>query len=114
MARSDQENEYTYFCLLANSLVDNIVVLDNLFLDSIFEILKTSFLLLQVNVAETTIEQNLARIQLEHETQLGIVDHGVASEVEQGIVEVGKGLFEVAEQEVGDTLLKVGDGEVLV
>lgn len=108
------KNTKTYLCLLANGLVNNIVVLDNLFLDSILEILKTSFLLLQVNVAETTVEQNLARIQLEHETQLGVVDHCVTSEVEQGIVEVGEGLFEVAEQEVGDTLLKVGDGEVLI
>jgi hypothetical protein len=45
---------------------------------------------------------------------LSVVDHAVATQVQQGIIEVGQGFLEVAEEEIGDTLLKVGDSEVLV
>lgn len=45
---------------------------------------------------------------------MGIVDHGIAAEVKESIVEVGKSLFKVAEEEVRDTLLEIGNGEVLV
>lgn len=43
-----------------------------------------------------------------------IIDHGVAPEVEQGVVEVRQRLLEVPEQEIRDSLLKVCNGEILV
>lgn len=101
-------------CLFLNSLVDYVVILDNLFLDGIRQILHTRFLLLQVDVAQSTVEQDLAGIQLEEETQLGIIDHVVASQVQEGVVEVGEGLLKVANEKVGYTLLEIGYGEVLV
>jgi hypothetical protein len=70
--------------------------------------------LLQVDVAQATVEEDFAGVELEEETKLGVVDHGIAAEVEEGIVEVRKSLFEVAEEEIGNALLEVGDGEVLV
>ena len=90
------------------------MVLHHLLLDGVLQILQTGVHLLEVDVAETAVEQDLARVQLEQQAQLRVVDQCVAAEVEEGVVEVGEGLFEVAEQEVGDTLLEVGDGEVLV
>ena len=70
--------------------------------------------MLQVDVAQATVEEDFARVELEEEAKLGVVDHGIATEVEEGIVEVCKSLFEVAEEEIGNALLEVGDGEVLV
>ena len=90
------------------------MVLHHLLLDGILQILDASLHLLEVDVAEAPVEQDLARVELEQQTQLRIVDQSVATEVEEGVVEVGEGLFEVAEQEVGDSLLEVGYGEVLV
>lgn len=43
-----------------------------------------------------------------------IINHRVAAEVEKGIVEIGEGFLEVAQEEIGDTLLKIGDGQILV
>lgn len=43
-----------------------------------------------------------------------IINHGVAAEVEEGIVEIGESFLKVAEEEIGNALLKVGDGEILV
>lgn len=78
----------SYLCFLPNCLIDDIVILDNLFLDGEREILHSSFLLLEVYITETTIEKNLARIELEHETELCIVDHVVPSQVQQRVVEI--------------------------
>lgn len=108
------ENHGTYIGFLADRVVNDIVVLDNLFLGSVDEILHASLLLLQIDVAETTVESDFASVKLEEQTQLRIVNHGVSAEIEEGVVEIGQGLFEIAEKEIGDALLKVGDGKVLV
>ena len=90
------------------------MVLDHLLLGRIPQILQTSFFLLEVDVTKAAVEKHLARVQLEHEPELLVVDGRVAAEVEEGIVEVGEGLLKVAEKEVGHALLKVCDGEVLI
>jgi len=45
---------------------------------------------------------------------LRVVDQRVATKVKQCVVKVRKGFLEVAEQEVRDSLLKIGYGEVLI
>lgn len=90
------------------------MVVHHLLLDREHQILHAILLLLQIDVAQATVEEHLARVEFEEKAELGVVDHGVAAQIEQGIIEVGKGLFEVADEEVGDALLEVGDGEVLV
>lgn len=103
-----------YLGLFANRLVNNIVVLHHLLLHSVRQVLHACVLLLQVYVAQTPVEQDLARVKLEQEPQLCIVYHGVAAKIEERVVEVGKCLFEVAEQEIGHALLEVGNREVLI
>lgn len=100
--------------LFAYSLVDNVVVLDHLLFDGIRQVLHASIPLLQVDVTQAAVEKYLARVQLEQKPQLGIVDHGVAAQVQQGVVEVGERLLEIAEQEVGNALLEVCDSKILV
>jgi len=90
------------------------VVLDDLLLGRVCQILHARLFLLEIDVAEAAVEEDLARVELEEEAELRIVDDGVAAEVEQSVVEVGERLLEVAEEEVGDALLEVGDGEILV
>lgn len=90
------------------------MVLHHLLLDGVLQILHTGFHLLQVDVAETTVEQDLARVELEDQPELPIVDQRVAAEVKKCVVEVRQGLLEITQQKVGNTLLKVSDGEVLV
>lgn len=90
------------------------MVLHHLLLDGVLQILHTSFHLLQVDVAETTVEQDLARVELEDQPELPIVDQRVAAEVKKCVVEVRQGLLEITQQKVGNTLLKVSDGEVPV
>lgn len=90
------------------------MVLNHLLLDRVPQILHAGVHLLEVDVAEAAVEQDLARVQLEEQAQLRVVDQCVAAEVEERVVEVGQGLLEVAEQEVGDALLEIGNGEVLV
>ena len=85
------------------------MILNHFLLGRVRQILHTGFGLLKVDVAETTVEEDFARIQLEEKTELRIVDDLVASKVEECIVEIGQCLFEVAEQKVGDTLLEVCD-----
>lgn len=104
----------SHLCFLLDGLVNHIVVLNHLLLGRICQILQASFFLLQIDVAEAAVEEHLTRVQLEHEPELLVVDGRVSAEVEEGVVEVGEGLFEVAEQEVGHALLEVCDGEVLV
>jgi hypothetical protein len=50
------------------------VVLHHLLLDGILQILHTRLHLLEVDVAEATVEEDLARVQLEQQTQLRVVD----------------------------------------
>lgn len=69
---------------------------------------------MEIDVTETAIEENLARIQTEVQPQLFVVDEPVAPEVEQSVIEVGHGFFEIPQEEIGDSLLEVGDGEILV
>lgn len=85
---------------LTNGLVNDIVVLDNLFLDGIPQILKTSFPLLKIDVAKTAVEKHLARVELEEQTELGVIDHCVSAEVEQCVVEVCERLLEIAQEEI--------------
>ena len=104
----------TYVCFLPNGLVDDIVVGNHLLLGGKGQILETSLSLLQVDVAETTVEQHLTGVQLKLQAQLLVVDVVVSAQVQQCVVEVGEGLFKVAHEEVGDTLLEVCNCEVLV
>jgi hypothetical protein len=90
------------------------VVRNHLLLRGERQILQTSVSLLQVDVAETTIKQNLAGVKLELQAELLVVDVVVAAQVQEGVVEVCKRLLEVAHEEVGYALLEVCDGEVLV
>lgn len=90
------------------------MIRNHLLLRRIRQILHTSLLLLQIDVAQPAIEQHLARIQLELQPQLLIVDTVVPAEIEQCVVEVGKSFLEVAHEEVGYALLEVCDGEVPV
>lgn len=87
---------------------------DDLLFRSERQVLHTSILLLEVDVAETTIEEYFARVELELQTQLLIVDVVVPAEVKQGVVEVGQRFLEITHEEVGHTLLEIGDGEVLI
>ena len=57
------------------------MVLHHLLLGRICQILHTSFRLLKVDVAETTVEENLARVELEEEAELRIVDDLVAPKI---------------------------------
>lgn len=100
--------------LFANGFVDDVVVFHHLFLGSIGEILHSSVLLLQVYVAKPAVKEHFARVQLEEQPKLGIVNHCVAAEVQQGIVEIGQSLLEVAEKEIRDALLKVRNGKILI
>ena len=112
MERNSRQNPY--LCLLPDGLVNHVVIWDDLLLGGEGQILHSSVLLLEVDVAQTTVEEDLARVQLELQAQLLIVDVVVATEIKKRVVEVGKGLFEIAHEEVGHALLEVGDSEILV
>lgn len=43
-----------------------------------------------------------------------IINHGIASEVKKGIVEVCESFFEVAKEEIGNALLKISNSEILI
>lgn len=100
--------------LVPDSLINDIVILNHLLLDGILQVLHASFHLLKVDVAQTTIEENLARIELEKKTQLSIVDQGVATKVEEGVVEVCQCFLKVGQKKVGDSLLEICNGEILI
>lgn len=55
----------TYIGFLTNSIIDHIVIFNNLLLDCKCQVLHTSLLLLEVDVAETTVEEYFARVELE-------------------------------------------------
>jgi hypothetical protein len=90
------------------------MVWDDFLLGCERQILHTSIFLLEVNVAQSTVEENLARVQLELQTELFVVDIIVASEVQERVVEISERFLEIAHKEVRDALLEVGYGEVLV
>lgn len=69
---------------------------------------------MKVNIAETAVEENLAGVQFELQAELLIVDVVVATEVQKSVVEIGQGFLEIAHQEIGYTLLEVGNGKILV
>jgi len=71
-----------YLCLFLNGIINHVMIWSHLFLLCEAEILHTSFLLLQVHVTETTIEEDFAGVEFELQAQLLIIDVGVASEVE--------------------------------
>lgn len=109
-----KKKKKTYLCSLTNSIVDNIMVLRDLLLGRKLEILQPQPNLLEVDIAQPPIKQHLTREQPELEPQLLVVNRRVAAQIEQGVVEVGQGLFEIAQQEVRHAFLEVGNGEVLV
>ncbi len=86
----------------------------SLLLRRVRQVLQTNILLLQVDVAETAIEEYLAGVQLELQAQLLVVDVAVAAEIQEGVVEVCQCLLKIAQEEVRNSLLEVCHGEVLV
>ena len=109
-----KKKKKTYLCSLTNSIVDNIMVLRDLLLGRKLEILQPQPNLLEVDIAQPPVKQHLTREQPELEPQLLVVNRRVAAQIEQGVVEVGQGLFEIAQQEVRYAFLEVGNGEILV
>lgn len=104
----------TYVGAVPNGIVDDIVVWSHLLSDRKLEVPHARAHLPEVDIAQSTVEEDFAREEAELEPQLLIVDRHVAAEVEQGVVEIGQGLLKVAEEEIGHALLEVGDGEILV
>ena len=90
------------------------MVRNNLLFGSERQILQTSVSLLEIDVAETAVEEDLAGVQLELQAQLFVVDVVVSAQVQKCVVEVGEGLLKVAHEKVGHALLEVCDSEVLV
>ena len=76
----------------------------------VLEILHSDILLLKVDVTEASVEEYGAGVQLVLEPQLIVVDPSVTSQVYQSVVEVGQRLFEITDEEVGYSLLEIGDG----
>jgi hypothetical protein len=52
-------------------------------------------ILLQVNVAQTPVEQHLAGVQFELQSQLLVVDVTISPKIEESIIEICEGLFKV-------------------
>lgn len=100
--------------MLTNSLINDFMVRCDLLIDSILKVLHAGFILFKVDIAETAIEEDFARVQPELQTQLFIVNIGIPAQIKQCVVEIGQGFFEVAEQEVGDALLEICHRQVLV
>jgi hypothetical protein len=86
----------TYLSLFAYRFVNNIMIWHSLFLGSIEHILKTRTSLLEIDIAKSTIEERLARMKFELETQLIVINPSVAAKVEQCIVEIGQRFFKIA------------------
>jgi hypothetical protein len=70
-----------YLGLFPYCIIDDVVVLDNLLLDGEREILHSGLLLLEIYVTQTAVEENLARVKLEHQTQLSVIDHVVPPQI---------------------------------
>lgn len=72
------------------------MILGDFLLCGKLQVLHTKLRLANVNIAKTTIKQDLARKEAKLQTELFIVDKHIAPEVEQGIVEIGQRFFKVA------------------
>ena len=70
--------------------------------------------LAHVYLAQTLVEHDLCRVELELEAELLVIDVLVTTEIEEGTVKVPEGEVVPLEEEVGDPALEVGDGEELV
>lgn len=103
-----------YLCIFFDGIVDHIMIWSHLFLLCITEIFHSQLFLLKVHVTETTVEKNFAGVEFELQAQLLIVDVGVSSEVQKGVVEVGQSLFEVADEEIRDALLEICHSQILI
>jgi hypothetical protein len=100
--------------LLPNGFVDDFMIGGDLFFDRKLEVFHTSVILLQVHITEASVEEYLAGVQPELQPQLLVINAWVSAQVEKGVVEINQSLFEVAIQEIGDALLEVCDGQILV
>ena len=105
---------YVSLGLFPDRFVDHVMIRGHFLFPCECEILKTGIFLLKVHVAEATVEEDLAGVKLELEAQLLIIDVGVSSQVQQGVIEICQRLLKVTHEEVGDTLLEVCNCEVLV
>lgn len=81
---------------------------------SIFEILQARSHLSQVDIAKTPIEEHLTREEPKLKSQLFIIDGRISSQIKQSVVKVGQGFLEIAQQEIRNAFLEIGNGEVLV
>lgn len=88
--------ESSYLSLFPDGLVNDVVILHDLLLHGILQVLQARLLLLQVYVAEASVEEDLARVELEEQAELRVIDHVVSTEVEEGVVKVGESLLEIA------------------
>ena len=108
------EGEGAYLGAIFDGLVDDVMVIHDLFLCRVNHILETRVGGLEVDVTKATVKQRFAGIQLVFQAELLVVDILITAKVEKGIVKVRESLFKVAREEVRDAGLEVGDGEVLV
>ena len=98
---------YPYLCLFSDGFVDYLMIGSNLFFHGVIQICHAGFCLLQIDVAQSSIEQDFTGEELEFKPQLIIVDEGIASQVEESVVEVCQCFLEVTNKEIGDTLLEI-------
>ena len=84
------------------------------FLSSVGQVIHARLDFLQVDIAQPAVEKDFARVELVFEAELLVVDRRIASQVQQCIVEVGEGLFEVTDEKVRYSLLEVRYGKVFV
>lgn len=86
----------------------------NFLLRRVLEVLHARGHLPQVSVTQAAVEEDLAREEPELQAQLLVIDGGVATQVEQSVIEIGQRLLEITQQKVRHSLLEVGNGEILV
>lgn len=100
--------------LVPDRVIDHIVIFDNFLLDSVLQIHHPRLHLLKVDVAKAAIEEHLTRVELKQQPKLGVVDEGVTAEVQKCVIEVRQCFFEITEEEIRDSLLKIRHGKILV
>lgn len=103
-----------YRCAFSNCIVNHIMVWRHFLLRGEFQILKTRACLVQIDIAESPVEEDFAREQPELEPQLVVVDGCVAAQIQQSVVEISQRLFEIPQQEVRHAFLEVRNGEILI
>ena len=104
----------TYLCLFSNCLVNDIVIWYHLLFCSKRKILHTRLELLEIDVTQPSIEQDLAGEQFEFQSKLFVIDIVVPSKIKKCFVKICQCLFKVTHQKVGNALLEISDGQVLV